>query len=623
MEIKTILFNIFRQISRKNFLSKTLIQLQDINAIHKTFIVIVFLHLTVSNNALQAQRLSRDQEISLLTNQIGYLPSSTKTCVVPGTEKRDFEVVEITSGSVSYRGSLIARHGDFGPYATADFTSLKKEGRYYLRADTIRSFPFSISNTVYQPAINRIVNYFSLQRCGASTTGYLSPCHLDDGIRFDNGRPQDVTGGWHDASDLRKWFSATVYGMLGLAKAYALQAPQYRKAILDELLWGNRYFLQMQEPQGYVMDFVGGDLQKHSDNNRWTDNKKGSGGTDIKLVNPNAGISKQSMLVSGDQDDRIIQTRPAGMTAQYNFITAQAMVARITLKTDPAYSKKCIEAAKKCFDWCLNSGRDTTAGVIGAALQACIEMFQSTRLQQYHQRAIELAMLLKKLQATDLPGKLSGFFYTSLSNHAPYKNISEGCLAFISLSDLVNAFPKDKDVQLWKSMIKDYALHYLLLLSQKNSFGIVPWGLYEKDPGGNRKVGKYWYRYFMEPELEWWVGINANIASAGIGLLKAAAILKDDNMKASAQKQLDWILGSNPFNSSTMVGEGYNHPAHFPGSSFLPTVPVLPGAVLNGLGGDHSDMPVKGKGEWQISEYWTPMVAYTLWLMAELSSKDK
>ena len=90
-------------------------------------------------------------------------------------------------------------------------------------------------------------------------------------------------------------------------------------------------------------------------------------------------------------------------------------------------------------------------------------------------------------------------------------------------------------------------------------------------------------------------------------------------MKASAQKQLDWILGSNPFNSSTMVGVGYNHPAHFAGSSFRPLVRVLPGAVLNGLGGNDEDMPMIGNGNWQISEYWTPMVAYTLWLMGELS----
>ena len=118
-------------------------------------------------------------------------------------------MVEITSGHVAYRDFLVSRQGDFGPYTTADFSKLEKEGRYYLRADTIRSFPFSISNAVYQPGINMIVSYFSHQRCGASTTGYLSPCHLDDGIRLDNGKHQDVTGGWHDASDLRKWVSAT------------------------------------------------------------------------------------------------------------------------------------------------------------------------------------------------------------------------------------------------------------------------------------------------------------------------------------------------------------------------------------------------------------------------------
>jgi len=49
----------------------------------------------------------------------------------------------------------------------------------------------------------------------------------------------------------------------------------------------------------------------------------------------------------------------------------------------------------------------------------------------------------------------------------------------------------------------------------------------------------------------------------------------------------------------------------------------LPGAVLNGLGGDHNDQPSIGNGDWQISEYWTPMVSYTLWLMAELPNPNK
>ena len=173
---------------------------------------------------------------------------------------------------------------------------------------------------------------------------------------------------------------------------------------------------------------------------------------------------------------------------------------------------------------------------------------------------------------------------------------------------------------MWKEIVSGYTRDYLLFIARKNSFGIVPFGLFtEKDPGGNKKIGDYWYRYFMQPENDWWVGINANLASSGIGLLKASAVLNDPELKAYAQKQLDWIVGVNPFNSSTVVGVGYNHPDHFPGSTFIPRTPVLPGAVLNGLGGNHDDRPTMGKGDWQISEYWTPIVAYTLWLMAELS----
>ena len=233
------------------------LNLQPIRGLKKIFTIVFLLNLA-SYDFLQAQRLSRDQEIGLLTNQIGYLPSSTKTCLMQGTEKRDFEVVEIPSGQVVYKGTLIPRPGDFGTYASADFSTVVKEGRYYLRADTLRSFPFSISNTVYQPGMNMIVHYFSQQRCGASTTGYLSPCHTDDGIRVDNGRHQDVTGGWHDASDLRKWVSATIYGVIGLARSYDLTDSKYHKIILDELLWGNQYFLKMQEPQGYHNGFYRG-----------------------------------------------------------------------------------------------------------------------------------------------------------------------------------------------------------------------------------------------------------------------------------------------------------------------------------------------------------------------------
>jgi hypothetical protein len=559
-------------------------------------LTILFLS-TVRSLELNGQRLSRDLNVDLLVNQVGYVPQAAKILVTKGTITTNFEVINLETQKVVFTGAIKPNPGDFGEYSTGDFTALMQEGRYYVKADTLRSYPFTISKGVYQTPLNLIISYFSLQRCGSSTTGYLSPCHLDDGIRMDNGKHQDVTGGWHDASDLRKWVEATLYTVFGLGKTYELhdeKNPQ-RERIIEELLWGNDYFLKMQEPQGYLMANIGGN------ENRWSDSEIGT------------------------KDDRIIRTNPVNMLSQFNFITSEAILARIIKTKDGKYSKKCLDAAAKCFDWCIKSNKETSPAVLGASIQAGIEMYKTTKQNIYRDFAVLKAAELKKLQAINQEGGVGGFFYTSTSSQEPYKHIWWGCFEFISLCDLIEIFPDHKDVPIWKEMITDYANGYLSFMSHKNSFGIIPYGLFTKqDPGGDRKVGNYWYRYFMQPELSWWVGINSNIASSGIGLMKAGRILNDPKLEAIAQKQLDWILGVNPFNSSTMITVGYNNPVRFiNGGEFRPPVPLLPGAVMNGLGGDHNDQPnLITKNNWQQSEYWTPMVAFTSWLMAEISESE-
>jgi hypothetical protein len=591
----------------------------------RCLILLFIILIKTGNLELKAQRLSRDLNVDLLINQVGYVPNAGKTLVTKGIRNGKFEIINLETQKVVYKGVLKPCPGDFGNYSVGDFSTLDQEGHYCIKSDTLRSYPFQISKKIYQLPIDLIVGYFSLQRCGSSTTGYLSPCHIDDGVRMDNGKHQDVTGGWHDASDLRKWVEATIYGMIGLSKTYELmdETNKEKEKILDELMWGNQYFLKMQEPQGYVMNYVGGDVRKHSDSNRWTDNEIGKEGGQLRFTKPNAGTSSADMLIFGSQDDRVIQTDPVNMTGQYNFITSEAIMARITKTRDPDYSRKCLQSAVKCFDWCTKENKKTDAGIIGASIQASTEMYKTTRQDIYKNFATEQASQLKKLQADIREGGIGGFFLTSTSDQEPYKNISEGCLAFISLCDLVKIFPLHKDVPLWKDMIANYSGQYLLLISQRNSFGIIPYGLFSKqDTGGNRKIGNYWYRYFMQPNPDWWVGINSNLASAGVGLVKAAAVLNDSKLKTLAQKQLDWIIGVNPFNSSTIESVGYNQPKHFGGSTFLPSTPILAGAVLNGLGGDNSDQPDIGNGNWQISEYWTPMVSFTLWLMAEMSNAE-
>jgi len=587
-------------------------------------ILILIIMIISDHSILHAQRLSRDYNVHILINQAGYTPGSGKTCVAPGLLERSFEVINTITGEIVFTGKFEPIKGDFGDYTRGDFSNVTAEGSYFILSDTLRSYPFKISKGVYDLPMSSIIDYFSKQRCGGSTTGYLTPCHLDDGVRMDNGKHQDVSGGWHDASDLRKWVGATIYGMLGIAKTYELCPQIGKERMLEELRWGNRYFLNMQEPEGYIMSFIGGDVQKHSDSNRWTDNVTGDEEEgEPYFTKPNAGRSNADMLIMGTKDDRVIRTDPLDLMGQHNFIASEAIMARITKDSDSEYSNRCLKAAEKCFSWCKSSDRSQNPGIIGASIQAALELFKTTGETDYKDFAIAQAAILESHQETSDTHGISGYFYNSEDKKEPYKNISRGCTEFYAICDLIEQFPEHNNVSKWKAMITMYARDYLKVFIDKNSFGIVPFGLYTgEDPGGNRKVGDLWYRYFMQPELDWWVGINSNVAAAGIGLLKASAILNDKELKSYAQKQLDWIIGVNSFSSSTLIGTGYNHPEHFPGSTFSPTTPVINGAVMNGLGGDSNDQPDIGGGWWQISEYWTPMVAHTLWLMAELSAAD-
>jgi hypothetical protein len=574
--------------------------------------------------------------VDLWINQAGYVPGAGKIVVTKGLLNRKYEVIHLESQQVAFEGRFTPRTCDFGDYSTGDFSALTQEGHYYIKSDTLRSWPFQISGTVYRSPMDMIVGYFSLQRCGASTTGYLSPCHLDDGVRLDNGKHQDVTGGWHDATDLRKWVSATIYGMIGLSKTYELldENDPGRETIYDELLWGNRYFLNMQEPQGYVMHHIGGEVEKGFDSNRWTDNEIGEEGGELHFVRPTAGElaldtsnKEVELLIFGTKDDRIIQTKPTDLISQYNFVMSEAIMARLAKHRDPAYSERCLQAAIRCFEWC--QGEDTVpkVGVLGASMQAGLELYKATKRNVYRDFAAQKASLLQDLQAGSRDGGAGGFFHTSLSNPEPYKNSFQVHFELISLCDLVQAFPRHADVPQWKKMITDYCVRYLSFFSARNSFGLVPYGLFSKAyPHGNRKIDRYWYRYFMYPWPDgWWVGINANISLAGVGLMKAAAVLGDAQLKAVAQRQLDWIIGANPFSSSTIIDVGHNHPPHMSGciAAFRPGTPILPGAVMNGLTGDATDQPqLLPDITFSQSEYWTPMVAGTLWLMGEISKNN-
>jgi hypothetical protein len=518
----------------------------------------------------------------LLVNHVGFTPAAGKCCLMLGAKGQPFEVVNVTSNDVVHRGTLTPRKGDHGDYLAAVFSEVRDVGEYRIRAGAARSGMFAIADDVYRLAIRNSIGYFKSQRCGEH-------CHLDDGVRKDDGKHQEVTGGWHDACDVRRWLDATIYGMIGLSRVR--DHGHGGSELIDEMRWGNRYFLKMQDPAGFVMYYCGGD-----DGNHFTDNKIGTA------------------------DDRRINTDPAEVTAQFNFIAAQAATARLTRDADPQYAKTCENAAKNALSWCLREDEHLKATAIAAAAAACVQLHRMERDDRHRDLA---STYLRSLVA--LQDKTDGFFLNRAGNTQPSREIMDGNLPLLALCDALEHLGDHPDAPAWRSSLQRHVDH-LVAMSQLSAFGTIPFGLYAgNDPGGGRRFGKYFYRWFMKPRGEyrdddWWVGVNAHLASHGVGLSRAAKLLSRPELAHLAQRQLDWILGVNPLNASTVTGAGRNQPRLFKTGAFTPPTGLIPGGVMNGLGGTAADDVCLDPGSWQTCEYWTPMVAYTMWLMSELSA---
>ena len=107
--------------------------------------------------------------------------------------------------------------------------------------------------------------------------------------------------------------------------------------------------------------------------------------------------------------------------------------------------------------------------------------------------------------------------------------------------------------------------------SGANAFGIFPYRIHSGEPTANARTWRSnSYRYFIETDVKlkvpgsrtinWQTGNCAAVAGYGVVMVYVSEILKMAELHKLAQRQLDWILGVNPFDASLIVGVGRNQP---------------------------------------------------------------
>lgn len=247
-------------------------------------------------------------------NQLGYVPNGLKNAVLISETPLKF-----TSFSVhdALTNELIAdyvtftKHGEYLSYSdvyTLDFSSLKKQGAFYIKVGNILSPIIYIDKNIFYNSADFVLNYIRLQRSdnslisqnlilpafGVEVDGdekkvliqsepaieskksrrtYKKPTQVEEYYIAPLSKKLDIEGGWLDASFKSKSASIAAETVFQLLFAYrmnpdvfvdmisnsALKIPNAIPDVLDEAKWGLDWLLKMNPSKEVLYHQVGDD----------------------------------------------------------------------------------------------------------------------------------------------------------------------------------------------------------------------------------------------------------------------------------------------------------------------------------------------------------------------------
>lgn len=549
-------------------------------------------------------------DTKLIMNQVGYLTCGPKYFTVLRPRDLNFTVVDLAADNKPvYEGILEPIYGgDLEEGFVGNFSAVETEGTYRILLGEIQSDIVVVSDFQYFSALRTIYNYYQMQRCGDSLTGWHSPCHLKPAEDSRTGEMKDVTGGWHQSGDTRKWLFGTspaMFGLFALANCSQLR-PWMPGCVKDEMKWGNLYFHKMMREDGGLMDYV-------SIPNDWDDHRT-------------------RKLASDD----------ASFMTYFNVIAGQCMAAMVFCDEEPEYAKDCLARAKRLFAYTDSSAMPDhyqftpflyheflgemfvksfrgSSVYLADRLLALLMLYQASGEKTYLEEAMSTATAYCGFQVPGDPEQdlAAGSFYLDREHtqlDACYEAGDSGPAALCMLAELVQ---EHADRGLWLETISRIAKQ-AVLTARKNPYGLVA-SYWYKDPAVDRRPGgSMYYKYFFaDNHIN--IGVNYEILYKSVFLMRAARFTDFAKECCSvAQRQVDWVFGCNPFGLSTCEGLGYTHRQQLiTVGEFVPPVPQIPGAVHTGIGClEGTDSPQFGLDVTQ--EYDMPCTAMLIWAIVEL-----
>jgi Glycosyl hydrolase family 9/Cellulase N-terminal ig-like domain len=546
----------------------------------------------------------------------GYITGARKQALVQNAQDKHFQVLN-EKGQVALEGEGKKLENGF---VLLDFSSLNISGYYKLKIGSNTSGKFPIGENAWLSTAWRTLNFFYAERCGWDQPGIHQVCHKDIFCVHPDGRRIPVNGGWHDAADLTQGVGNTARGiisMIELANTVKTTHPDLYVRLLEEARWGLNWVLGTRFGDGYR---DGGMIV-----GIWTDN------------------------VIGTKDD--MQTTATNNPSD-NFISsiATAMAAPYYASLDPVFSAWCRKAAIEDYKFATemmgqepNQKNETELYSIAAI--AAMQLYQLTGKKDYLDDAVVHANVIMECQQIerhkDWSIPLHGFFYESRDKKCPlaFFHRSNEELMIQALCILLKNAPEHPNSSKWLVSCKAYADYILDISKTIEPYEILPAAVYQlnnADFGGiyheGAKIGlpsmeefnaqakngihlgnDFYLRRF--PIAYQFRGFHAVLMGKAKAAFLLSELLNDKELRDIATRQLEYIVGYNPFAMSTIYGEGYDYPNLY-GGYLGDVVGAVPVGIETFENEDKPYMPMQVNATYK--EVWTHSTASVMWLLSYL-----
>lgn len=587
---------------------------------------------------LKAQKVEEDYVLGWeIENRIaychsGYFLDAKKVAVTGLYQGQTFNIIDVNN-KVVYTNDVVVLKNEYGVFYELDFSNLKIEGTYKIVYGKNETKEFLISNEYLIPSTRKSLNFLRLLRCGYDVSGVHTECHTTSYSKHPNGKALHTCGGWHDAGDVSQFEICTVemaHALLDLALAYKDKDRALYEEILEEARWGLNWVLKTRFKDGYRALAVHYSIWR---NNVYDPNT---------LYDDNTSMAKMNVAENGSFENLIASA-------------AEAVGARVFSEIDSDYADWCKRCAISDFEFGLEGYKNNLFtkrwGVVpdpqlcGALVLACAELYALTGEDKYIDIADLYAHKIMEAQEKEYIDKdklIRGFFYED-SNHnhiLTYEHRGHEQTPVQALVRLYEVAKDHKNSKFWldsimlykefieatSNMIRPYNLIpsqvYNYKMLRKDRF-TIPWDYGTEEEIKNSfkgqiengiSLGNDFYLRRLPIAIQR-RGYHATLLSKTKAISMIAKLLKDENLKQIAIDQIEWILGKNPFASSTMYGEGHNyHPLYVAFS--LQMVGSLPVGFKTYENIDAPYWPTSNNAVFK--EIWGHTTGKYLWLLADL-----